>query len=154
MKRLGLLALAFILVASLAISINNSAFRKVLGISTGPADSPWPLFMGDANHTGQSTYDTSHVDGSVKWRFDTGGRMSASPVLGKDGTIYVIDQKCNLSAINPNGTEKWKLNVGEPIVSKEWGDSFCSQSTPAVAKDGTIYLGTMTGNFFAINSKG
>lgn len=122
--------------------------------SSGLADSPWPVFHGDSKLTGQSKYETGKVDGTIKWRFKTEGGMEASPIIGKDGTIYIADQKCNLYAINTDGTQKWKFNGGEPVYSKEWKNSNCTQSTPAIVKDGTIYFITMAGYFYAINPDG
>lgn len=121
---------------------------------SGLADSPWPVFHGNSKLTGQSKYDTSKVDGTIKWRFKTDGGMEASPVIGKEGTIYVSDEKCNLYAVNPDGTQKWKFKGGEPVYSKEWNNYNCSQATPAVASDGTIYYLTMSGYFYAINPDG
>jgi len=129
-------------------------FPAISFANSGLADSPWPVFHGNSKLTGQSPYDTSYVDGTIKWRFKTDGSMEASPVIGTDGTIYVADQKCNLYAINPDGTQKWKFNGGEPVYSKEWKNSSCTQATPAIAKDGTIYFLTMAGYFYAINSNG
>lgn len=118
------------------------------------ADSPWPIFHGNSKLTGQSIYDTSHVDGTILWRFKTDGGIEASPVIDKDGTIYIANQQCNLYAINPDGTQKWKFDGGEPVYSKEWNNTNCTQATPAIASDNTIYFLTMSGYFYAINSDG
>ena len=32
------------------------------------ADSPWPMFRGNAQHTGLSPYDTSNNLGELKWK--------------------------------------------------------------------------------------
>lgn len=124
------------------------------GASAQLADSAWPHFHGDIKNTGQSKYDTSKVNGSINWRFKTEGQIETSPVIGHDGTIYIFDQKCLLYAIDSKGKEKWRFDSGDPISSKEWGGESCAQSTPAVARDGTIYILPMTGNFFAINPDG
>ncbi|MBM3284179.1 PQQ-like beta-propeller repeat protein, partial [Candidatus Gottesmanbacteria bacterium] len=118
------------------------------------ANSPWPVFHGNPKLTGQSPYDTSKVNGTIKWKFKTEGGIETSPVIGKDGAIYIIDHKCNLYAIDSSGKEKWKFNGGEPVYTKEWNTWSCSQSTPAIAQDGTIYALTMAGNFFAVSPKG
>jgi len=50
-----------------------------------------------------------------------------------------------LYAVNPDGSLKWKFETGNEI-----------KSTPAIAKDGTIYVGTHGGgkNFYALNPDG
>ncbi|MBS3816926.1 MAG: PQQ-binding-like beta-propeller repeat protein, partial [Candidatus Thermoplasmatota archaeon] len=70
-----------------------------------PADSAWPMFRGSQNHTGRSPYDTSHVDGTEKWSFNTGESMVSSPAIGPDGTIYVGSLDNSLYAFNPDGSK-------------------------------------------------
>ncbi|MBR9681168.1 MAG: PQQ-like beta-propeller repeat protein, partial [Candidatus Altiarchaeota archaeon] len=79
----------------------------MVGVSAQLADSPWPMLRRDAQHTGISPYDTSHVDGTLMWKFNSGWGMEASPVIGEDGTIYIATHGNNLHAIYPNGTERW-----------------------------------------------
>ena len=43
-------------------------------------DSPWPMFMGNPQHTGMSPYNTDHLDGSVKWYFQTEDFDPGSPI--------------------------------------------------------------------------
>jgi len=47
-------------------------------VSAQLADSPWPMFHGGLKHGGLSEYDTSHVDGTIKWKFDTGAWFESS----------------------------------------------------------------------------
>ncbi len=54
----------------------------------------------------------------------------SSPTIGPDETIYVSDVGFHISAIRPDGTIKWELNT--------FGEVFDS---PALAPDGTIYIG-------------
>ena len=85
-------------------------------------------------------------DGTFKWAFPTKAVLSSSPALGTDGTIYVagtyLDKTllCNLTvigqlgalyAINPDGTLKWNAPLSGSV-----------NSSPAVASDGTIYIGS------------
>lgn len=118
------------------------------------ADSPWPVFHGNSKLTGQSVYDTSKVNGSIKWKFKAEGMIETSPVIDKDGNIYFADHKCNLFAVTKDGKEKWKFNAGMPVTSKEWGGEACSQSSPALSADGSVYFLPMTGNLFAVDKDG
>ena len=108
------------------------------------ADTPWPMFHHDLNHTGLSTGygpDTSVVN----WTFSTGSRIYGSAAIGEDGTIYIGTRNpgSKLYAIYPNGTENWHWNASNFI-----------DSTPAVASDGTIYVGSWDKNLYAFYPNG
>jgi PKD repeat protein len=67
-------------------------------------------------------------NGTVKWRFGTGGWVRTAPCIADDGTIYCVSLSNYLFAINPNGTMKWRTNVG-------------AGTSPTIGQDGTIYAG-------------
>ena len=69
-------------------------------------------------------------DGSERWRYDVGSRVSFSPSLGPDGTVYVGAGNGNLYAVDPDGRLKWEKSL------------LTVTSSAAVGDDGTIYLGT------------
>ena len=125
-----------------------------LSVSAQLADSPWPTFRMDAKHSGISPYDTSHVDGTVKWTFETGAGIESSPVIGEDGTIYIGSHDGYLYAINPDGTEKWRFDAGPPVYDERWDVSKSIMATPAIATDGTIYIYSSANYLFAINPDG
>ena len=111
------------------------------------ADTPWPMFHHDLNHTGLSTGygpDTSDVN----WTFSTGSRIYGSAAIGEDGTIYVGTRNpgSKLYAIYPNGTEKWRWTPPHFIHFID--------STPAVASDGTIYVGSWDRCLYALYPNG
>ena len=81
----------------------------------GLADSPWPMFRGNLNHTGLSPYDTSGNNGQLKWSFTTGSNVAHSPSIGSDGTIYVGSFDNYLYAIYPNGSLKWNYKTRKTI---------------------------------------
>lgn len=88
-------------------------------------------------------------DGTIKWTFEG---VSGHPALGTDGTIYVPGEE-ELFAINPDGTEKWKFELGDLVGG-----------FPSVATDGTVYIlgkkeydpsiGEKTCALYAINPDG
>ena len=108
--------------------------------------SPWPMFHGNIQSTGQSPIDTSSITNTTTWTtstITTGTVMDivTSPVIGADGTIYVgNDEQFGtmdptytgfLYAIRPtDGTVKWIYPTG-PV-----------DSPPVVGADGTIYVGS------------
>lgn len=84
-------------------------------------------------------------DGTYKFRkrFDAPPYSFASPAVGPDGTIYAVHSAGDLFALDPQGKVKWRYAVGI--------DS--SQSAPAIASDGTIYV--QSGGFLiALSPKG
>jgi len=52
------------------------------------------------------------LDGSQKWRFQTGAYVNGSPAIGGDGTVYIGSSDSYLYAINPNGSQKWRFQTG------------------------------------------
>jgi outer membrane protein assembly factor BamB len=146
MKRISILSFVVVILSLLNVYKAQSQL----------ANTPWPMFQHDLQHTGRSPYKGPSTP-VLKWRFQVQGEP-ASPVIGIDGTIYVptgmhnIDTIGFLYAINPDGSLKWRYQfAGIP-----------SSTTPAIASDGTIYV-HMDGNngnlvatekLYAINSDG
>jgi outer membrane protein assembly factor BamB len=147
------------------------------------ANSPWPMFRQNLNHTGLSPYDTSGNTGKLKWSFYTGFPMHSSPGIGSDGTIYVGSDNHKFYAINPDGSEKWSFTTGNQVVSspaigsegiiyvgsldhklyainpdstEKWNFTTgdCIESSPAIGSDGTIYVGSNDNKLYAINPDG
>lgn len=118
------------------------------------ADSPWPKFRGNLKNTGLSPYDTSHLDGTVEWIFETKDEFEGSLSIGIDGTLYIGSHNNIFYALNPDGTEKWRFKAGEPVFTEQHEDWKGVLSTPAIAKDGTIYFTSLSNYLFALNSDG
>ena len=104
-----------------------------------PADSPWPMFGGNAQRTGQSIYGESQ---NSNWIFQTNGTLQSSPAIGIDGTIYIGSRDKNLYAINPDGSLKWKFPT-----------HYIYDSSPSIGIDGTVYIGSLDG-LYAVNPDG
>ena len=78
------------------------------------------------------------AEGTILWTYKANDRdvNYASPTIARDGTIYVApaltqNGPTKLTALSRDGQKKWDFEV-EGIVL----------SAPAVAEDGTLYLGT------------
>ncbi|MFH1439858.1 MAG: PQQ-binding-like beta-propeller repeat protein [Candidatus Woesearchaeota archaeon] len=141
MKKEALILIIFILSASI--------------VSAKLADSPWPMFHGSVQHGGLSIYDTSHVDGKIKWVFETGYGVEAGIVIGKDDTVYIASHDGYLYAINPDGTEKWRFKAGKQFWDSNYGGQYKSMmATPAIAEDGTIYIYSSAHYLIAVNPDG
>lgn len=139
---------------NLSLTVLAAIFYLSLPTAAQLADSPWPMFHGDVRHTGLSKYNTSHVDGTLKWTFEAGEGIESSPAIGTDGTIYFGAHDNKFYAVNPDGTLKWKFNAGEPVYSEEWNVNKGITSSPAIDKNGTIYFVSMSNFLFALKSDG
>ncbi|MFP4052031.1 MAG: PQQ-binding-like beta-propeller repeat protein, partial [Thermoplasmata archaeon] len=121
----------------------NTTVNDIDSNSNGLAESPWPRWRGNNQGTGLSPYNTSFVDGMEKWNITLDGEITSSPVIGPDATIYICTNN-TIHAIK-NKKEIWSASLASDIRSK---------TTPAIAKDGTLYITTMNNNLTAINSDG
>jgi outer membrane protein assembly factor BamB len=92
-------------------------------------------------------------DGTEKWSSNFGTWTATTPAIGPDGTIYFAGEgnKANptfkgvLTAYNPtNGNIKWSVGLTEKV----------NHGGPAVAADGTIYLGGYEKKLIAYNPDG
>ena len=100
---------------------------------------PWAVFGHDHRHTGLSQNTLNTVSATVKWKFEVGNIVPFTPVVGSDGTIYSGSYNSPngiLHAINPDGTLKWQYSTTE----------MCNTASPAIDKNGVIYIGTMAYN--------
>ncbi len=105
---------------------------------------------GDQQHTGLSPYDTSQVTGAVKWTFEMGDGTESSPTIAEDGTIYFGSHDGYLYALNSDGTLKWKFKPAEPIYNEQWKHYSAILSSPAIAKDGTVYIIAPDDHLYAV----
>jgi len=144
----------WLIVALVANIAMGALFLPSRNVKAQPDNSPWPMFRGNLRHTGRSPYDTSHVDGTVKWSFETGAGIESSPAISIDGTIYVGSHDSKLYAINPDGTEKWHFKAGDPVYNEEWDVWKGILSSPAISSDGTIYITSLSNKLYAIDPDG
>ncbi|MBN2213265.1 MAG: PQQ-binding-like beta-propeller repeat protein [Bacteroidales bacterium] len=73
-------------------------------------------------------------DGTLKWRYDLDNNAT-SPVIGEDGTIYIMDRKNVLYALDRGGILKWRYNGWDNDDFAEVG-----QRTVAIGYDNTLYV--------------
>jgi outer membrane protein assembly factor BamB len=124
--------------------IESETQIQATAISEGPMDSVWPMKSHDTHHTGRSPISTSDNQLVEKWRFECSW-VDGGPVIDKNGIIYFGSQGVdrNFYAIYSNGDLKWKYSTNGWVTS-----------TPAIAEDGTIYIGSWYDYLHAINPDG
>jgi outer membrane protein assembly factor BamB len=84
------------------------------------------------------------IEPQVIWSVDIGpGRQSSSPIIGPDGTIYVVSGTGQLSAIAPTGEVRWRAQTGPTL-----------KASPALGPDGTVYVASMNGKLYAVAPPG
>ncbi|MDD5143753.1 PKD domain-containing protein [Methanoregula sp.] len=114
--------------------------------TTGTANYATPAIGPDGTiYIGSQTTSTFYAynsDGILKWS-NTSGAVKGSAAIGSDGTTYIGSSgDSNVYAWNPDGTLKWKNTSGALTFG-----------SPAIAKDGTIYVGG-TSALYAWNRDG
>ena len=87
-----------------------------------------------------------YPDGSLKWKYDTGGAVSySSPAVDASGVVYVGSDDAGLHAVYASdGTRKWRYETSGST----------GQSSPAVDADGVVYVGSKGGSLYAIRADG
>jgi hypothetical protein len=135
------------------IALVGIMFSIIPYASAQLADTSWPMYGHDLNHTGLSDHYGPDTP-TVKWTFSTGDRIYSPASIGYDDTIYIgTHDKCSwtdskLYAVYPNGTEKWHWTPPSHGIFNSF------DSTPAIASDGTIYTGCKDGHLYALYSNG
>jgi outer membrane protein assembly factor BamB len=141
----GVAAFVMIIIGMLTLS---STGIPLPASAKSTAEPQWAMYRGDSRNTGLSPYDASDNPGELAWSYTEHFDPISSPVIGKDGTIYIADRSMEFFAINKDGTKKWKRNLD--------GDWFAK--APAIDSNGDIYFATWgrgdPGNLYAYNSNG
>lgn len=114
--------------------------------SAGLADSPWPVYGHDAQHTGRSQYD-GPKNPRVLWKYRGDHRIFSTPSIGADGTIYLGHGRNPLCALDPaDGTEIWCTTDNDGTSA--------DRSSPAVAANGMIYMGGRDNDLWSVHPGG
>jgi outer membrane protein assembly factor BamB len=107
-------------------------------VDAGPTVGP-----GGVIYTGGDGIYAINPDGTLRWRFATGGHVSSAPAVLPDGTVIAGCQDDLIYAIAPNGTKSWDFRTGGDV-----------ESSPAIAEDGTIYIGSDDRKVYALGPDG
>jgi outer membrane protein assembly factor BamB len=163
-SRMRYSAPTFALDGSVIIANYNNNDKGVRSLSTDLSTQNWIFKTGvDFNATATIGADGTiyigaingflyaiNPDGTEKWSSNFGTWTATTPAIGPDGTIYFAGEgnkqdptfKGILTAYNPaNGNIKWSVGLTEKV----------NHGGPAVAADGTIYLGGYEKRMVAYN---
>lgn len=82
-----------------------------------------------------------YPNGTIKWSLPVGNTGHSSQALSADGTIYICSGR-TLIAVSPEGSELWRKQIGK------------LEGSPAIGKDGTIYVGSAQDGFGYLHAFG
>jgi len=110
------------------------------------ANSPWPMFLHDPQHTGRSKF-VGPKEGKISWKLVLPDVSWSSPIVDDDGNIYIGCDDNNFYSISKDGYIRWKLQVNGAALS------------PLLDKKGNIYFPVSgytknTTALYAINKNG
>jgi len=102
----------------------------------------WPSLGGDYSRSGLSA-ERGPAEGCVKWTFETGGAVLASPTVGADGRIHLACEDGTLYTLDADGSLLWSFDVNTPLLS-----------APSIGPGGRLYVGGRNGTLTAIDADG
>ena len=136
------------------------------------------IYAGDTS----GKFHAVNTDGTKKWTYSTGGEISATAAIDTNGVIYVGSDDKHLYAINADGSLKWKYKTlgsvsSAPVINSQNGNIYFGSedkklyaldttgkltwkagldeqawSSPALDANNILYVGTLGGTLYAINT--
>lgn len=107
------------------------------------ADAGPTVGPGGIIYTGGDGIYAINPDGTLRWRFATGGHVSSAPAVLPDGTVIAGCQDDLVYAVAPDGSKRWDFRTGGDV-----------ESSPAIGEDGTIYVGSDDRKLYALGLDG
>ncbi|MCA9604446.1 MAG: PQQ-like beta-propeller repeat protein [Myxococcales bacterium] len=111
-----------------------------IGLPVGEDPGDVGRYRGGPRHTGRSRF-RGPASAARAWSYEVGDRISAQPVLGPDGAVFVGGHDQRFHAIGPDGAPRWTV----PMHQKVW-------SAAAVVGD-TVFVGSDADAFFALDAE-
>jgi outer membrane protein assembly factor BamB len=104
---------------------------------------PFAMLGGGPRHLHRAPAPGPKTEPVETARFQCGGRIAASPVIGPDGTIYVGSIDGTFNALDRTGRLRWSYICDEPIFS-----------TAAVSQTGKVFVGCDDDTLLAFSTDG
>jgi outer membrane protein assembly factor BamB len=164
-------------------AINPDGTQRWSFTAGGPVGSPVVIDSDGTIYAGSTDRKlyALRLDGTKKWDFTTAGEVLNPPAIGSDGRLYLASSDGRIYALNRDGSRAWTNNTGSTLTSAVLGadntiyvgrgQSLAAYSsdgkakwafdtgariygTPAIAGDGTIFVGNEAGGFYALDPAG
>lgn len=139
-------------------------YNKISGVSTeghilweyAKQTSNSPAVGIDGSFYITRNYSLIAVDSSgvELWSYVLNSNGTSAPVIGRNGVLYFTTRYYDDDNKSPDGTHLNAVKDGVLLWSKAIGGYGYTPNTPTVANDGTIYIGTTEGDFYAITEEG
>jgi outer membrane protein assembly factor BamB len=100
-------------------------------------------FMGGPRHTGRSVSAGPSADPTTRWVHRTGARVYASPVVARDGTIYVGSTDRTFVALAADGSLRFRYTGADRFYA-----------TAAVDRSGNVIVGNHDGSVVSLTPNG
>jgi outer membrane protein assembly factor BamB len=100
------------------------------------------MFRFDPLHRGRSSFLLPKQKPGIAWTVETGGPVTSSPTLSTSGLVTVGSHGRKLMGVDKNGKPGWTFVAADLI----W-------TTPGIAADGTVYIGSDDDNLYAVDGK-
>ncbi|HWD38727.1 MAG TPA: PQQ-binding-like beta-propeller repeat protein [Fimbriimonas sp.] len=128
----------------------GSSFATLSLHRNGLAMSDWPNMRGNAGNTGQGL--GSSAVGSITWTLPVSS-VNSTPAIGADGTVYIKTDIVALGMVTAQVTahDPATGNVLWTFLGSAAPAGTGLGSSPVVAADGTVYVGTADGNLYALD---
>lgn len=126
-----------------------AAITLVAGTGTpaaaGLANSAWPMFQHDAQHSGRTDVNGPQTLPTVAWYAKTRSRLRASVAVDDENRVFVPNGKNPLSAFDATtGIELWE--------SSNHKGGHADRSSPAVNDVGVVYQGARDNDLWAVDT--
>ena len=119
---------------------------------TGLAESAWPCWRHDLRRTNCSPYTAAQTN-TLKWSYKIGGEYDSPPVIGSDGSLYLVNNY-KICSLNPQGELRWNHNydTAYPYYSYPPYD-LQYDTTMLLGADDTLRI-LLNNAIYAINTNG
>ncbi len=105
----------------------------------------WPKFKGDSTNSGLSPLAVDILTLTPLWtlQIGTGPSFTASPIIDKQGNIYIGSDNGNFYALNSDGTQRWVYPTNGAI-----------RNSAIIDGNDNIYVGSTDSYLYALNYDG
>ncbi|MGA1792258.1 MAG: hypothetical protein ACMUIM_12280 [bacterium] len=116
----------------------------------GIAETAWPCWRHDLRRTNRSPYTAAQTN-TLKWSYKIGGDFGSAPVIGSDGSLYLVNSY-KVCSLDSKGELRWNYNCGTAYPYTTY-DSYYD-TTMVIGADDTVYILPNYSGIYALNPNG